>query len=109
MQFAQTDQRLALARLLEARRAIKDSDIVRTIVARTIEDAEKQTPFGFSGISDPEPFQDIWLELMEETGELLVEIDPMQAVFLDDNHLYLFRRILLNNQLYCSGGGYPGI
>ena len=103
LQFAQTDQRLALARLLEARRAIKDSDIVRIIVARTIEDAEKQTPFGFSGISDFEPFQDIWLELMEETGELLVEIDPMQAVFLDDNHLFLFRRILLNNQLYCQG------
>ena len=103
LQFAQTDQRLALARLLEARRAIKDSDIVRIIVARTIEDAEKQTPFGFSGISDSEPFQDIWLELVEETGELLVEIDPMQAVFLDDKHLYLFRRILLNNQPYCQG------
>jgi FixJ family two-component response regulator len=33
LQVAQTDQRLALARLIEARRAIKDSDIVRTIVA----------------------------------------------------------------------------
>jgi signal transduction histidine kinase len=103
LQVAQTDQRLALARLIEARRAIKDSDIVRTIVASTIEDIERQTPFGFSGVSDPDPFQDIWLDLMEETGELLVEVDPMQAVFLDDNHLYLFRRILLNNQLYSQG------
>jgi signal transduction histidine kinase len=103
LQVVQTDQRLALARLLQARRAIKDSDIVRTMIAHTIKDIERQTPFGFSGISGVEPFQDIWLELMEETDELLVEIDPMQAVFLDDNHLYLFRRILLNNQIYCQG------
>jgi signal transduction histidine kinase len=103
LQVAQPDQRLALARLLEARRAIKDSDIMRTMIAHTIEDIERQTPFGFSGISGLESFQGIWLELMEETDELLVEIDPLQAVFLDDNHLYLFRRILLNNQLYCQG------
>ncbi len=103
LQIAQTDQRLALAQLLEARNAKNDNDIMRTIIASILEDVEKQTPFNASGITGFKPFQDIWLELAGETDELLVEIDPMQAVFLDDNHLYLFRRILLNNQRYCQG------
>ncbi|MBM4310878.1 MAG: HAMP domain-containing histidine kinase [Deltaproteobacteria bacterium] len=103
LQVAQADQRLMLARLLEARRVIKDSDILRDIVARTIEDSDEFAAFGSPGIERFEPLHDFWLELLEEPNELLVEIDPLQTVLLDDNHLYLFRKIQLNNQLYCQG------
>jgi len=103
LQVAQADQRLILARMLEARRAIKDSDIVRDIVARTIEDTQELAAFGLPDIESDEPFNDFWRVLLEEPDALLVEIEPMQAILLDDNHLFLFRRILLNNQLYCQG------
>jgi len=103
LQVAQADQRLMLARLLEARRAIKSSGIMRDIVARTIEDIEDLSVFGLSGIEGADPFQDFWLDILEESNELLVEIDPMQAVLLDSSHLYLFRKVLLNNQVYCQG------
>ncbi len=103
LQVAQSDQRLMLARMLEARRAIKDSDTVRAIVARTIEESRELSAFSVPDMEEDGPFHDFWQEILEEPGELLVEIDPMQAVFLDSSHLYLFRRILLNNQFYCQG------
>jgi len=103
LQVAQADQRLMLARLLEARRAIKDSGIMRYIVVRTAADSDTLSIFGLNDIDADIPFQNYWLDLLEETNELLVEIDPIQAVFLDEDHLFLFRRILLNNQFYCQG------
>jgi signal transduction histidine kinase len=103
LRIAQTDQRLMLVRLLEARRVIRDSDIVRAIIARTFEDIEARSLFGFSELEGQDPFQTFWMDQLEEPHELLVEIDPLQTVPLDDNHLYLFRRILLNNQIYCQG------
>ncbi len=98
LQIAQEDQRLALTRLLESRHGSDPA-----FISSPLGSAGKQPPFSVPGISGLEPFQDIWQELTGETDELLVEIDPMQAVFLDDNHLYLFRRILLNNERYCQG------
>jgi signal transduction histidine kinase len=98
LQIAQEDHRRALAQLLESQR-----DSAPASASSPSGMVEKQPPFGITELSGLDPFQDIWRELTEETDELLVEIDPMQAVFLDDDHLYLFRRILLNNERYCQG------
>ena len=37
------------------------------------------------------------------TDKLRVEVDPMQSVFIDDNQIFVFRRIVINNQIYRQG------
>jgi signal transduction histidine kinase len=34
---------------------------------------------------------------------LEVEVDPMQSVFVDDFHVFMFRRVVMNNQIYRQG------
>ncbi|MBW1896048.1 MAG: hypothetical protein JRI47_03225, partial [Deltaproteobacteria bacterium] len=39
----------------------------------------------------------------EPAEELQVEVDPMQSVFVNDHQIFLFRRIVINNQIYRQG------
>ncbi len=39
----------------------------------------------------------------ENISSLQLEMDPMQAVFIDDNHIFLFRRIIILNRIYRQG------
>lgn len=39
----------------------------------------------------------------EPEGTFKVEIDPLQSVLIDADHFYVFRRIVLNNQVYRQG------
>lgn len=39
----------------------------------------------------------------DETADLQVEVAPLQAVFLDDAQIFIFRRIMINNQIYRQG------
>ena len=45
----------------------------------------------------------LWSDLLQESGDLQVEIDPLQAVVLSDTTLFVFRRVVLNTQVYCQG------
>jgi len=38
-----------------------------------------------------------------DTEKLQVEVDPMQAVFINDSQVFIFRRIVINNQIYRQG------
>ncbi|MGD8255067.1 MAG: hypothetical protein PVF48_11790, partial [Syntrophobacterales bacterium] len=38
-----------------------------------------------------------------DTEKLQVEVDPMQAVFINDSQIFIFRRIVINNQIYRQG------
>jgi len=37
------------------------------------------------------------------SNDLRVEVDPMQSVFIDDERVLLFRRIMIHNQIYRQG------
>ena len=37
------------------------------------------------------------------TEELQVEVDPMQSVFINEDKIFVFRRIVINNQVYRQG------
>jgi signal transduction histidine kinase len=39
----------------------------------------------------------------EPAEELQVEVDPMQSVFVNDHQVFVFRRIVINNQIYRQG------
>jgi signal transduction histidine kinase len=38
-----------------------------------------------------------------DTRRLQVEVDPMQSVFIDDSQVFVFRRIVINNEVYRQG------
>jgi signal transduction histidine kinase len=39
----------------------------------------------------------------DETADFQVEVAPLQAVFLSDAQIFIFRRIMINNQIYRQG------
>jgi len=40
---------------------------------------------------------------IQASGKLRVEVDPLQSMVLDNDRILLFRRIVLNNQVYSQG------
>jgi signal transduction histidine kinase len=38
-----------------------------------------------------------------DTERFQVEVDPMQSVFIDDSQIFVFRRIVINNEVYRQG------
>lgn len=57
--------------------------------ALDLEDAERETA--------PKP------AIAAETETFQVEVDPMQSVFIDDSRIFIFRRIVIRNQIYRQG------
>lgn len=39
----------------------------------------------------------------QDSKTLQVEVDPMQSVGIDEGHIFIFRRIVINNQIYRQG------
>jgi signal transduction histidine kinase len=50
-----------------------------------------------------EPFSDLRRALPLDNEQLQVEVDPMQSVFINDLQVFIFRRIVINNQVYRQG------
>ncbi|MGD9023151.1 MAG: HAMP domain-containing sensor histidine kinase, partial [Deltaproteobacteria bacterium] len=50
-----------------------------------------------------EPASDLPSALPPDTKKLQVEVDPMQSVFISDLEIFVFRRIVINNQVYRQG------
>ena len=48
-----------------------------------------------TGTLPPAPFLD--------TEKFQIEVDPMQSVFINDQQIFIFRRIVINNQIYRQG------
>jgi signal transduction histidine kinase len=38
-----------------------------------------------------------------DTEKLQIEVDPLQSVFINDSQVFIFRRIVINNQVYRQG------
>lgn len=38
-----------------------------------------------------------------DTEKFQIEVDPMQSVFINDQQIFIFRRIVINNQIYRQG------
>lgn len=50
-----------------------------------------------------EPWNDERPALPPSAAKLQVEVDPMQSVFIDDLQIFIFRRIVINNQVFRQG------
>ncbi|MES0349739.1 MAG: HAMP domain-containing sensor histidine kinase [Desulfobacteria bacterium] len=50
-----------------------------------------------------EPSSDLRRAVPLDNEKLQVEVDPMQSVFINDLQVFIFRRIVINNQVYRQG------
>jgi signal transduction histidine kinase len=57
-------------------------------------------PEGRYGAVPPHPLSPA---LSLDTQKLQVEVDPLQAVFINDRQIFIFRRIVINNQIFRQG------
>ncbi len=63
-----------------------------------------QLSFGFSESAPATNRQnDPKKEQITDTQKLQVEIDPLQSIFIDDEKIFIFRRIVLDNNIYRQG------
>lgn len=67
--------------------------------------------FGFDGFADEDQDVEFEIEIADaETGQdqdenrtFRVEIDPLQSVIIDNEFIYVFRRIIVNNEVFRQG------
>jgi signal transduction histidine kinase len=52
---------------------------------------------------EAEPSSDLRQAFPLDTERLQVEVDPMQSVFVNDSQIFIFRRIVINNEVYRQG------
>ncbi len=50
-----------------------------------------------------EPSREDLPAISSDTEMFQVEVAPLQSVFIDDRHIFVFRRIVINNQIYRQG------
>lgn len=107
---------------LSVNRALSVAGQYRPVIPREIEQkARIKSPHGVSSdviggvdkkgrpdnretrLTEDRSQRELWRDLSPDSDMLEVEVDPMQSVFVDDFHVFMFRRVVMNNQIYRQG------
>jgi signal transduction histidine kinase len=106
--LAQRDDKDVLRTGREQQGAMSEADqmemVAQDTIGRKADDLDKEKGF----ITEEETLQaegasDLKSSLPLDNEKLQVEVDPMQSVFIDDFQIFVFRRIVINNQVYRQG------
>ena len=80
-----------------------DQDMALDAIGGKATNLDKEKGFIMEEAQQAEPSSDLRSALPLDTEKLQVEVDPMQSVFIDDLQIFIFRRIVINNQVYRQG------
>ncbi len=104
LKIAQHDQK---EMLLESRQSISKGT-VDSIQPAKEEVADISSVLGRSDVSDveeeaPAIVNEVDIQESRFFENFQVEVDPMQSVFLNDQEIFIFRRIMIDNKIYRQG------
>jgi signal transduction histidine kinase len=80
-----------------------DQDMALDAIGGKATNLDKEKGFIMEEAQQAEPSSDLRSALPLDTEKLQVEVDPMQSVFINDLQIFIFRRIVINNQVYRQG------
>jgi signal transduction histidine kinase len=80
-----------------------DQDMALDAIGQEASRFDKERGFTMEETEQTEPSSDLRGALPLDNEKLQVEVDPMQSVFVNDLQVFIFRRIVINNQVYRQG------
>ena len=80
-----------------------DQDMALDAIGQKATRFNKERGFIMDEAEQTEPSSDLRGALPLDNEKLQVEVDPMQSVFINDLQVFIFRRIVINNQVYRQG------
>lgn len=103
MSIVQPDQKELLEMKIQAQKGRPDISIFSDYITKKLLELNSLRMQTLTSIYEQDLSQDSWLGFSDDNDKMQVEVDPMRSVFVDDKHVFIFRRILLNNQIYRQG------
>ena len=101
--LAQRDDKNILGEGRQQAMSETDEDMALDAIGGKATDLDKEKGFIMEEAQQAEPSSDLRPALPLDTEKLQVEVDPMQSVFINDLQIFIFRRIVINNQVYRQG------
>ena len=103
MSIVQPDQKELLEMRMEAQKGRPDISIFNDYITKKLSELNNLNLQTYASIYERDSLQNNWFGFSGNTDKLQVEVDPTRSVFVDDDHVFIFRRIILNNQIYRQG------
>ncbi len=103
MSIVQPDQKELLEMKMQAQKGRPDISIFNDYITRKLSELDDLRRQTYASMYERDRSRNSWFDFRENDDKMQVEVDPMRSVFVDDNHVFIFRRIILNNQIYRQG------
>ena len=103
MSIVQPDQKELLEMKMMAEKGMPEVTIFNDFIARKLSELDRLRRKTYASMYEREVSGSRWFEFPGDNDRMEVEVDPMRSVFVDDQHVFIFRRIILNNQIYRQG------
>lgn len=103
MSIVQPDHKELLEMRMMAEKGMTDLTIFNDFIARKLSELENLRRQTYASMYERDLSESRWLDLPGDNDRMEVEVDPMRSIFVDDQHVFIFRRIILNNQVYRQG------
>lgn len=103
MSIVQPDQKELLEMEMQARKGRPDINIFNDYLTKKLSELNNLRMQTYASIYERDASKDSRFEFSGDNDKMQVEVDPMRSVFVDDKHVFIFRRIILNNQIYRQG------
>ncbi len=103
MSIVQPDHKELLEMERQARIGGPAISIFNNYITKKLSELNNLRMQTYASIYERDTSKDSWSEFSGDNDKMQVEVDPMRAVFVDDKHVFIFRRIILNNQIYRQG------
>ena len=103
MSIVQPDQKELLEMEMQARKGRPDISIFNEYLTKKLSELNSLKMQTFAGIYERDASKDNRFEFSGDNDKMQVEVDPLKSVFVDNKHVFIFRRIILNNQIYRQG------
>jgi len=103
MSIVQPDQKELLEMKIQAQKGRPDISIFSDFITKKLLELNSLRMQTYTDVYEQDSPQDSWLGFSNDNDKMQVDVDPMRSVFVDDKHIFIFRRIILNNQIYRQG------
>jgi len=103
MSIVQPDQKELLEMKIQAQKGRPDISIFSDYITKKLLELNSLRMQTLASVYEQGLSRDSWMGFSDDNDKMQVEVDPMRSVFVDDKHVFIFRRIILNNQTYRQG------
>ncbi len=102
LNIAKLDRKIALERSLQEKKQKSERKTLNDLINERMGKSGSREKSTKPGVNESNAAGG-GIPSVSDRAMLLVQVDPVQSVFVDDSYVFIYRGILLNNQIYRQG------